>query len=67
MSNFDFVKAVDWPEVHSDCARAESYSLTDPRSACIYSRRAVEHLVDYLYDVLALADPVPGRSVGADQ
>ena len=57
MSNFDFVKAVDWPEIYSDCARAESYALTDPRSACIYSRRAVEHFVDYLYDVLAL--PIP--------
>ena len=45
MSNFDFVKAVDWPEIYSDCARAESYALTDPRSACIYSRRAVEHLL----------------------
>ena len=57
MANFDFVKAVDWPEIYSDCARAESYALTDPRSACIYSRRAVEHCVDYLYDVLAL--PIP--------
>ena len=57
MANFDFVKAVDWPEIYSDCARAESYALTDPRSACIYSRRAVEHCVGYLYDVLGL--PVP--------
>ena len=57
MVNFDFVKAVDWPEIHADCARAESYALTDPRSACFYSRRAVEHLVDYLYDVLGL--PIP--------
>jgi type I restriction enzyme, R subunit len=57
MANFDFVKAVDWPEIYSDCAHAESYALTDPRSACIYSRRAVEQCVDYLYDVLAL--PIP--------
>jgi type I restriction enzyme, R subunit len=57
MSNFSFLKAVSWPEMHADCARAESYATSDPRAACIYSRRAVEHLVDYLYDVLAL--PVP--------
>lgn len=57
MSNFGFLERVGWLEVHADCARAESYALGDPRSACIYSRRAVEHLVKYLYGVLAL--PVP--------
>ena len=57
MSNFAFLKSVGWPETYADCARAESYALSDPRSACFYSRRAVEHLVDYLYDVLGL--PVP--------
>jgi type I restriction enzyme R subunit len=60
VSNFAFLKPVGWPEVHADCARAESYALSDPRSACFYSRRAVEHLADYLYDVLAL--PVPYAS-----
>ena len=57
MSNFVFLKTVNWPEMHDDCAGAESYATSDPRSACFYSRRAVEHLVDYLYDVLAL--PLP--------
>lgn len=57
MSNFAFLKPVGWPEIQADCARAESYALSDPRSACIYCRRAVEHLVGYLYDVLRL--PVP--------
>jgi type I restriction enzyme, R subunit len=56
-ANFDFLRAVGWPDIHADCARAESYALSDPRSACFYSRRAVEHLVDFLYDVLAL--PLP--------
>lgn len=46
--------------MHADCARAESYALNDPRSACFYSRRAVEHLVGYLYDVWGL--PVPYAS-----
>ncbi|WP_102142714.1 DEAD/DEAH box helicase family protein [Mycobacterium hubeiense] len=57
MSNFAFLQSVDWPEMHADCARAESYATNDPRSACFYSRRTVEILVDYLYDVLAL--PIP--------
>src|SRR6516225_7007617 len=57
MSNFAFIQAVNWPTIQSDCARAESYATNDPRSACFYSRRAIEHLVDYLYDVLAL--PLP--------
>jgi type I restriction enzyme R subunit len=57
MSNFAFVQAVGWPETYGDCARAESYALSDPRAACIYARRAAEQVVDYLYDVLRL--PVP--------
>ncbi len=57
MSNFGFLQAVEWRETHSDCVRAEGYALSDPRAACIYSRRAVEALVEYLYDVLGLAVP----------
>lgn len=57
MSNFTFVKAVDWHTIHADCMKAESYATNDPRSACFYSRRAVEHLVDYLYEVLGLPAP----------
>jgi type I restriction enzyme R subunit len=56
MGNFDFVRAT-LPTVHPDCARAESYLSSDPRSACFYSRRAVEELVAHLYDVLALSRP----------
>lgn len=57
MRNFDFLGAIDWPAIHADCARAESYATSDPRAACVYSRRAIEHLVGHLYDVLAL--PIP--------
>lgn len=60
MSNFAFVGAADWPQLHPDCARAESYLSADPRSACFYSRRAVEQLVDLLYDILAL--PLPYKN-----
>ncbi len=60
MGNYDFLKAVDWPEIYGDCARAESYAASDPRSACFYSRRATEQLVDFLYDILGL--PVPYKT-----
>lgn len=56
MSNFDFIKA-EWPGTHSDCARAEGYLTSDPRTACIYARRAAEQLVGLIYDVDRL--PVP--------
>lgn len=58
MGNFDFVRQT-LPSLHDDCARAESYLSSDPRSACFYSRRVVEELVGYLYDVLSL--PLPYR------
>lgn len=58
MSNFDFVRQT-LPFVYNDCVRAESYLSSDPRSACFYSRRVVEQLVDYLYEILAL--PIPYR------
>ena len=56
MGNFDFVRQT-LPSLHDDCARAESYLSSDPRSACFYSRRVVEELVGYLYDVLSLSLP----------
>ncbi|QOD43942.1 DEAD/DEAH box helicase family protein [Clavibacter zhangzhiyongii] len=55
-ANFAFARAA-WPDVFEDASRAESYLSSDPRSACFYSRRAVEQLVGHLYDVLDL--PVP--------
>lgn len=60
MSNFAFLQTIGWPEMHADCTRAESYATSDPRSACFYSRRTVELLVDYLYHVLAL--PIPYKN-----
>ncbi len=53
MSNFAFLKAT-LPELYRDAASAESYVTTDPRSACFYSRRTVELLVNYLYEILNL-------------
>jgi len=56
VSNFDFVKA-EWPTIHADCVRAESYLSSDPAAACFYSRRSIEQLVGHLYDVAELAAP----------
>lgn len=56
MSNFDFVKA-EWPAIHADCVRAESYLSSDPAAACFYGRRSIELLVGHLYDVTGLAAP----------
>ena len=57
MGNFDFVKDV-FPFIADDCARAESYISSDPLAACVYARRAIDNLVEYLYyDVLGLQQP----------
>ncbi len=55
-SNFSFIRA-EWPQVHQDCVRAEGYLVSDPRTSCIYARRAAEQLVGLIYEVDAL--PVP--------
>ncbi|MGO1562225.1 MAG: DEAD/DEAH box helicase family protein [Actinomycetaceae bacterium] len=56
MGNFEFLR-VAVPQLYEASARAESYLTSDPRSACFYSRRAVEQLVDHLYDLLDLPEP----------
>ncbi|MGY1914404.1 DEAD/DEAH box helicase family protein [Blastococcus sp. SYSU DS0973] len=56
MGNFDFISG-EWPQIHVDCRRAESYLGGDPRSACFYARRAVEQLVGLIHDVDGL--PIP--------
>lgn len=56
MTNFEFIKA-EWPTIFNDSARAESYVFSDPRSACIYSRRSIERLVIHLYTILDLPTP----------
>jgi type I restriction enzyme R subunit len=68
-SNFDFARAA-WPELAGDCARAESYGRSDPRTSVFYSRRALEQLIGTIYDLRAL--PAPYRDdlaalIGAPQ
>lgn len=54
--NFDFASAA-WPALAGDCARAESYGRSDPRTSVFYARRALEQLVGLVYDVRALPEP----------
>ncbi|MFT0847312.1 DEAD/DEAH box helicase family protein [Actinomycetaceae bacterium L2_0104] len=56
MGNFDFVRET-LPPFHDDAAKAESYLSNDPRSACFYSRRTIENLMGYLYQVMNLREP----------
>ena len=54
--NFDFARAV-WPELASDCAQAENYGRSDPRTSVFYARRALEQLVGLIYDLRGLPAP----------
>jgi type I restriction enzyme R subunit len=56
--NFDFIKVV-WPWAYEDCSKAEGYSISDPRSALFYSRRAIEGLVNFVYEVSDQPKPWP--------
>jgi len=55
-SNFGFVRRV-WPEIGEACLRAESYVFSDPVTALIQARRAIEQLVDLLYDLYQIESP----------
>ena len=48
MSNFDFLSS-EWPDVHESATKAEAATLTDPRTACFYARRALESAVKWVY------------------
>ena len=48
MSNFDFLSP-EWPDVHDSATKAEAATLTDPRTACFYARRALESAVKWVY------------------
>ncbi len=49
MSHFQHLKT-EWPRLHEAATKAEQSAHTDPRTACFYSRRALETLVNWLYE-----------------
>jgi len=47
--HFQFLQA-EWPKVYEAVAKAESLAYPDPRTACFYSRRALEIAVSWLFE-----------------
>lgn len=48
MSQFAFLQR-EWPAEYASCAKAEAAVHSDPRTACFYSRRALELAVAWMY------------------
>ena len=49
MSNFDFLKQ-EWSEAHEAAVAAEKSAFGDPRVSCFQSRRALEIIVEWMYE-----------------
>jgi type I restriction enzyme, R subunit len=49
MSNFTFLH-VEWPEIYQTAQSVEGYVNSDPRTACFHARRALEEMVNWLFD-----------------
>ena len=47
--HFQFLKT-EWSKVYEAAAKAESLAYPDPRTACFYSRRALEIAVEWLFE-----------------
>ena len=48
-SNFNFI-SIDWPQIYKSASKSEESSLKDPRTACFYSRRSTELIVEWIYE-----------------
>jgi type I restriction enzyme R subunit len=48
MSQFGFLQT-EWPDIFAAAARSETQTLTDPRAAAFYARRALELTMAWLY------------------
>ncbi len=47
--HFQFLQT-EWSKVHEAAAKAESLAYPDPRTACFYSRRALEMAIAWLFE-----------------
>jgi type I restriction enzyme R subunit len=47
--HFQFLKS-EWAKLHEAATKAESLAIADPRTACFYSRRALEIAVNWLFE-----------------
>ncbi|MFY1577904.1 DEAD/DEAH box helicase family protein [Verrucosispora sp. WMMD703] len=50
MSNFHFLRT-EWPDLFREAAKAERNAVLDPRTACFYARRTLEHTLTWLFEV----------------
>jgi type I restriction enzyme, R subunit len=49
MSHFQHLKT-EWPRLYEAATKAEQCAYTDPRTACFYSRRALETAINWLFE-----------------
>ncbi|SCE97728.1 DEAD/DEAH box helicase family protein [Micromonospora chokoriensis] len=64
MSNFAFLRA-EWPELFAEAEQAELNAAVNPRTACFYARRCLEHALKWLYRAdRVLREPSDKRLVG---
>ena len=47
--HFQFLKT-EWPRIYEAATKAEAIAHSDPRTACFYSRRALEIAVNWLFE-----------------
>ena len=47
--HFQFLRA-EWPKLYKAAAKAETLAYPDPRTACFYTRRALEIAVQWLFE-----------------
>lgn len=47
--HFQFLKT-EWPKLYQAATKAETLAYPDPRTACFYTRRALEIAVEWLYE-----------------
>ena len=59
--HFQFLKA-EWSKLYEAAAKAESLVYSDPRTACFYSRRALENAVTWLFECEP-ASPHPTKPI----
>jgi type I restriction enzyme R subunit len=48
MSNFAFLHST-WPQLEAEARKVEQFALSEARTACMYARRVVEGVAEWLY------------------
>jgi type I restriction enzyme R subunit len=48
VSNFSFLQS-EWPQIYESAAKAESFAIPDPGTACIHARRSLEMAMQWIF------------------